>query len=364
MAMLVITRGYILHHISSTKSSDFGFRAAQNPIISDTSRLASQLGLDSWSPFSKYFPIFQPLILYLDYLVSNELGQYLQSFIVILTPNLCFPHFVQIKVSASKIPVSITPQSARHAQPTWSGRRAADPGVYGPWQLRGKDRNPPAKERNLVESGIKNHQKLPCPVKANLAMNNHRNIIIFDRTIFTSRAVLQWKSGLWTKYLVKLDFLSLNSPSPLSVKSFTTHLKLVPLRQPHGPISTQLPLGPRGRHLPGLRCARAPGTVVSKIDCSLPASLQSFLLFSFPLFLALLLPVLLGLLLPLLLAILTTLLSKPSFHNTFENWSFWAWIMRFGFCCPNIPSKWGFRGRRHRGRRAAGNAENPEFNSE
>ena len=72
----------------------------------------------------------------------------------------------------------------------------------------------------------------------------------------------------------------------------------------------------------------------------------------------------LGLLLPLLLAILTTLLSKPSFHNTFENWSFWAWIMRFGFCCPNIPSKWGFRGRRHRGRRAAGNAENPEFNSE
>ena len=278
MAMLVITRGYILHHISSTKSSDFGFRAAQNPIISDTSRLASQLGLDSWSPFSKYFPIFQPLILYLDYLVSNELGQYLQSFIVILTPNLCFPHFVQIKVSASKIPVSITPQSARHAQPTWSGRRAADPGVYGPWQLRGKDRNPPAKERNLVESGIKNHQKLPCPVKANLAMNNHRNIIIFDRTIFTSRAVLQWKSGLWTKYLVKLDFLSLNSPSPLSVKSFTTHLKLVPLRQPHGPISTQLPLGPRGRHLPGLRCARAPGTVVSKIDCFFLACILAVLL--------------------------------------------------------------------------------------
>ena len=226
----------------------------------------------------KIFPIFQPLILYLDYLVSNELGQYLQSFIVILTPNLCFPHFVQIKVSASKIPVSITPQSARHAQPTWSGRRAADPGVYGPWQLRGKDRNPPAKERNLVESGIKNHQKLPCPVKANLAMNNHRNIIIFDRTIFTSRAVLQWKSGLWTKYLVKLDFLSLNSPSPLSVKSFTTHLKLVPLRQPHGPISTQLPLGPRGRHLPGLRCARAPGTVVSKIDCFFLACILAVLL--------------------------------------------------------------------------------------
>ena len=52
--------------------------------------------------------------------------------------------------------------------------------------------------------------------------------------------------------------------------------------------------------------------------------------------LALLLPLLLGsppwvsslgLLLALLLAIVTILLSKPSFHNTFENWSFWAWIL-------------------------------------
>ena len=78
--------------------------------------------------------------------------------------------------------------------------------------------------------------------------------------------------------MVKLDFLSLNSPSLLSVKSFTTHLKLVPLRQPHGPISTQLPLGPRGRHLPGLRCARAPGTVVSKIDCFFLACILAVLL--------------------------------------------------------------------------------------
>lgn len=92
------------------------------------------------------------------------------------------------------------------------------------------------------------------------------------------------------------------------------HLKLVPLRQPHGPISTQLPLGPRGRHLPGLRCARAPGTVVSKIDCF---------------FLACILAVLLALLLP---SLPCSAPSCPPWVSSFL--SFWP---SSHYCSPSLP---------------------------